>query len=329
MRRNIHSLLTSLLIFAGSTNIFSQATVKVTSKKDSAKKDTTITPKSPASFLGAVFSSFPGVTDDNPKGMVQDYFRFSIPLHSTHRDSGKTKISLFHNLFIQLTTSLIGTDNLTLSTLDSTISGTRNKFVNNLDLYHFASTIGKINLNLLDYQRWNGFTVYLDADFGIIRTNLTDSMPKQTRTNFTVNSAIYGLNLKFMSYQAQSKFNAEITGQLFWVNPATNSVTPGLNVEHSKLGDMQGSSKPFFFLNAQSEPFAGLDILFKYNTTSDPTNKSNIYLHFSAYDNFFSNRNLSYQNNFVQIQIGYALDISKLFPSQSPANNTPASSPKK
>jgi hypothetical protein len=116
---------------------------------------------------------------------------------------------------------------------------------------------------------------------------------------------------------------------VLWLSPSSGSINSKLNPQQSDIPDLSNTLNTSKSLVAENNfPYAQFDVLVQYltgnnavTTTSNQDNNtisnSNIFLKYSYTTNTAKGFGKRYPNNYFQFQIGYALDISKLFYAQS------------
>lgn len=292
-------------------------------------------------FMGAAFENFTGIQDDNPNNFLQFYARLSQPLNKAEGISydalGRDRFVWLRNLMFQL--SYGNTDNFKMYTTD--FFG--RKYVNRLDLYAHSYFTGTLNVNIISYimpKNWKLHTGdmchgYLDFFTSLAVTNVHDSgtavghsVKEDDMKKYNIKTSIWGLSAKLRFNNVfNTNFMIEVNPRLFWLYPSSKIVDPTLNPQNS---DMVGFNDSIFQYKSSSDtttlnsfkytgknvpPHYALDILIQYNTSDKKDNNSNIFLHYNYTSNFTgSGRN--FQNNYWQFQIGYSMDITKVFRSK-------------
>lgn len=306
--------------------------VLTNNSKDCIGKQSTV-------FLGAAYENFTGIPDDDPSSFSQVYARLSQPLNKAqgiekNAAGGKRFIPL-RNLMFQLTYG--NTDNFKM--YSTNFFGTH--YVNRLDLYAHSYFNGSININMLTYimpENWKLHTgdmahIYLDFFSSLITTNVIDTgISSSPATNKT-----YNIKSNLMGFTAKASFNKvfntnfmiEIGTKLFWLNPSSKIVNGSLNPQNSEIS---GTNDPTLSYVSRSDtatlngflvkgknvpPYYAIEALIQYNTGKTSDNSSNVFLHYQYVTNFAGNRLNNFSSNYWQFQLGYALDIGKIFPSKS------------
>ena len=76
----------------------------------------------------------------------------------------------------------------------------------------------------------------------------------------------------------------------------------------------QNLNKSFIAKTKQVSKYIGFEAVVLYNTAADPTaSSSNVFLRYSYTSNYPSINSQRYPNNYFQFQLGYNLDITKIF----------------
>ena len=293
-------------------------------------------------FLGAVYSNFTGIPDDNPAGFTSTYLRLS---HSLFQPEGICDSAnacqrwiAVRNFMFELTYNN-NNNNLKMYSLDTF----GNKYSNRLDLYTHAYFNGSLYLNLFtfvmpqtahflhkrdtsnrDRYKGDGAHFYLDAFTTLALANVIDSGMSHPSTGtlnptqtYTMKTNLYGLSFKYKTTDGvyNTPFNIELGLQLFWLFTSSNSINPNLNPQYNSIRDFnnaQNSSTHILASTPQVYPYLALNALVQYNTNRG-NSSSNIFLHYRYIDNYtYDFSNSHYHNNFFEFQLGYALDLSKL-----------------
>jgi hypothetical protein len=294
-------------------------------------------------FFGAAYANFTGIQDDDPSGYAQFYARLSQPLNHASGISYKAgfwrRFLFARNFILQLTYG--NTDNFKLYTYDTLGS----RYANRLDLFSHSYFNGNLSLNLLTFvvpKNWKKNEgdmahIYLDFFSSLAITNVIDTLKKNdpaTSKSFNVKSNVFGLNLKAAFSNAfDTRFNIEVASRVLWLSPSSGSINSKLNPQQSDIPDLSNTLNTSKSLVAENNfPYAQFDVLVQYltgnnavTTTSNQDNNtisnSNIFLKYSYTTNTAKGFGKRYPNNYFQFQIGYALDISKLFYAQSPTKS--------
>ncbi|NIG56444.1 hypothetical protein [Chitinophaga sp. Cy-1792] len=283
-------------------------------------------------FFGSAYANFTGIQDDDPKGFAQFYARLSQPLNKSDGIScdakGKKRFIFLRNFTLQMTYG--NTDGFKMYTYDTL----GNRYVNRLDLLAHAYFNGTFNLNALSFivpMNWNTNPsgdmahIYLDFIFGLAVTNVTDTLKASTPATdklYNIKSNYYGFNLKASFSDAfKSNFNIELAYKMLLIAPSTSIVNPNENPQNSNVSSIHypaNSTKSF--LNKGKYPYNQFDVWISYNTGSGSNGnqqaaKSNscIFIKYTLISNWAGASSRHYANNYFQFQIGYILDISKIF----------------
>jgi hypothetical protein len=288
-------------------------------------------------FLGAVYSNFTGIPDDNPGGFTSTYLRLS---HSIFQPEGIADKAKFNQRWIALRNFMFelsynnNNSNLKMYSLDTFGS----KYSNRLDLYTHSYFSGSLYVNLLTFvlpkyphlfnrrsvndsnrHMGDGAHLYLDVLTNLSIANVIDTGKSSeiAPITYSVKTAMYGLGFKYKTTNGVSKtpFNIELGLQLFWLYTSSNSINSNLNAPYNSIGDinnLQNRSKTVLASSSNIYPYLALNVLIEYNT--NPGNSSsNIFIHYRYIDNYIADFSTThYHNNFFEFQLGYALDLGKL-----------------
>lgn len=207
----------------------------------------------------------------------------------------------------------------------------RNIHTNRLDLLAHAFYNGELALNIVTFilpNEWNGCKgdaahLYVDFFSSFIATHVTDTFTKSdpsTLKTYIVESSIFGINAK--AAFTTPAFNIEAAAKIFEIHPWSSTVNPNLNVQTASESDVylkQNTNKTF--IRQSNPPYFQFDIMVQYNTGTLPAvsanqsktaSNSNVFLKFSHITNFANPTGNHYSNSYFQLQLGYALDITKL-----------------
>ncbi len=306
-------------------------------------------------FFGAVYSNYTNIQDDDPANFTQYYARLSQPLNKGEGIDKSAKLGkrfiFLRNLAFQITYG--NTDNFKLYTADFF----NNRNVNRLDLLSHAYFNGTVDANIFTFvipKIWKQHSgdmghIYLDIMSSLAVTNVIDSFPTATgntnpmNTNsnnqvYNIKSNIWGLNLKgHFNGVFNKNLNVDGGAKLFYVFPSSKIISPDLSPQSSDLSSYNSDSiykyttktqistlNSFLTTGKNVIPYYTLDLMFSYNTGSTENNNSNIFIRYQYTSNMIRSFSSNAPNNYWQFQIGYVLDITKVFPSQPTTASTPA-----
>ena len=236
------------------------------------------------------------------------------------------------NFFLQLTYG--NTSSFKMYTYDTL----NNKYVNRLDLLAHSYFDASFSLNILTFilpKSWGTSPsgdmahIYFDLFASLAVTNVTDTFSKSspaTDLNYNIKSNVFGLNVKASFSDAfNTNFNIDLGYRLMYISPSSSTINPNQSPQNSNVGSInyqQNSSKDF--LTKGNYPYNQFEVLVSYNTgaggttsnQSATTSNSNVFLKYTYVSNYAGVNSKHYANNYFQFQIGYVLDISKIFYSQ-------------
>jgi hypothetical protein len=282
--------------------------------------------KQTTKFFAAGFTNFTGIQDDDPKNYTQVYAYISQPLNRSagiQPDNMRARLIPFRNGYFQIVYG--NTDNFKMYTFDTL----NDKYVNKLDLMAHSYLNANLRLNLLTYiipqnhKEGDMAHLYLDLMTSLLLTNVTDTLQKSddaTNKVYNIKSSLYGINLRSKFNKVfDSKFGIEAGVELYEIFSLSSTTNNLLNPQSSNIGDIkyaQNSAKDF--ITKKSPLYTKLDVLLSYNTAaSDSKSESNVFLHYSFTGNYAKRDSKNYPNSYFQFQIGYALDITKIFSPKS------------
>ena len=296
--------------------------------------------KSRLQIFAALYSTPTTVRADDPK-LTQTYIRFNIPikeLNGIDYDAPfRKRCIFFRNIFTQVTyttnsnnvnyidSTSYRTNNLSLPSnyrspiLDSPFSA---RHVNRLDLLENANLNLSITLPVLTYvipqiKDYKGDFAHLYFETFYSLLGSTVSRANDTTTTVPVYSLMpgfdIGLRTEHTFLQGVPLF-VELTAKIYWIIPLSNSITPDLNFQYAKLSDYNVMMPGKHLLDPSNHPYYNFDALILYNTNkNNADSSSNVFAHFSFITNIVrpttSNTGHVF-NNFMQIQVGYGLNIS-------------------
>lgn len=277
------------------------------------------------SFMAAAFQKFTGIQDDNPENFTQVFAYVSQPLNKGQGIKGdsKKRFIWFRNAMFQITYG--ETEKFKMYAYDTL----NTKYVNKLDLFAHAHLNANATLNILTYilgENWKAHSgdmahIYLDAFTSLLITNVTDTTARNigsSKKTYNVKSNIYGLAISGIFKNAfESKFSIKGGWKLFWIFPYSSSVSGNLNPQNNNIHDLhlQQNSTKNFSLDKRF-PYYTFDVLMKYMTSKKEEDNSNIFLHYAYTSNFASKKSTNFYNNYFQFQLGYSMDITKIFKSK-------------
>lgn len=283
-------------------------------------------------FVGAVYGNFTGVQDDNPNGFVQTYARLSQPLNKydgiSVNSHFKDRWIPVRNFIVQLTYG--NTDNFKTYSVDTL----GDKYTNRLDLLAHSYFNGNIALNLVTFvvpENWRKHQgkgdlghVYFDIFTSFLVTKVTDTLlanDPATVKLYNVKSSVVGLNLK--AAFNSTDWNIEASFKPFIILPWSSYLNHNMNVQsgdYSSGSLAQNATKPFSL--SKNPVYFQFDVDIHYLTGKQPSNSggnvtsntsnSNAFIRFSHITNMRNNSGNHYPNNYWLLQLGYALDITKL-----------------
>lgn len=299
-------------------------------QRDSTRLGGTIKGAQKLQIYLTAYQNFPDVANDDPKGLTQAHLGFNVPLnHLNGKVSCNTWTPVFlRNFYIDgvFTTSSPKNYGPKIDSIN------KKPYVNLLDLYQFSyfSLTGRLNLVTFiispkcspttDHIYW-----CIDAMFGVERSN-TFSGPKND--SFPTDFGIYGLNSTAVWIIKKAPIIPVFNVQLFWLDPNTNSITPGLNSQYNKLSTDNGSS--LTYAHPETYPYANISCTLQYSLSSSSSNSGGnktptssptsgttptiFYANFAYCTNiiFGNGSNGRYHNNFLTLQAGLSLDINNV-----------------
>lgn len=270
-------------------------------------------------IMGAEYGNFNGVQSDDPIKYTQTYARLSVPFGRSDgiRQDAKLaegRLQLFRNALLQVTF------NSANKLQPFTDSVTNVHYSNKLDLlqYSYFNAIGNLNIVALiipSKKRKGDYAhIYLDAIAGLTGTTVSDS---NSSSSHTVYSNLYGFNSRvlFTNLNTNGKpIGIEGGFQFFWLVPSNNIVRTNQNFQIAQIDAATESQNPRKPLQAPyNMPFYRFNALIKFNTSKDDENSTNFFLNFSYIRNFAGSGGPFYVNQYMQFQIGVAIDIIKTF----------------
>jgi len=275
-------------------------------------------------FSGAVYTNFTGVADDDPTDFTQYYAMLSQPLRKIYgiKPTEKNRLISLRNLFFQITYA--NTDKFKLYSFDSLNS----KYVNRLDLFAHAYLKATMSLNLLTYlfpQRRKPIYgdhshLYLDGSLGFLSTNVADTLtrdPSVSSTSQSVHSLQFGWDaaIKFEKI-FNTNFQIQAGFKMFWIFTHTGTFNPLLNAQSINVTDRNNAQNSTKSIERKKNyPYYAMDVLISYNISSEPAkNTSNVFLHYFSTSNLAKAFGNNYPNYYFQLQLGVALEVTKIFP---------------
>lgn len=290
-------------------------------------------------FFGAVYGNFTGIKDDTPESFWQVHARLSQPLRrlkgisnsATHRQ----RLIFARNFLAQLSYS--NTSNFKTYTYDTL----NDRYTNPMDLLAHAYFNGTLGLNVFTYivpkfpgRKGDLGHIYFDLFTSYVVSNVTDSLTKDdpaSNKTYSVKSYLLGGNLK--ASFVGSQWNIETSCKGFVTFPwssAVNATLGPLTSDVRNISLAQNTDRKSF--RSGNRFYTQFELHVQYNTGNLPegsggkesktSNNSNIFLRFTSTTNWAGLGSKFYPNNYWQIQLGYALDITRLFNGQAaPAAN--------
>lgn len=288
-------------------------------------------------FFGAGYANFTGIQDDNPTGFSQFFARLAQPLNAANgikfNASIKERFIWFRNFIVQLTYA--NTDKFKLYSFDTL----QDKYVNRLDLFSHAYFNGNLSLNIVTFvvpkywkeKKGDMAHIYLDLITSMATTRVCDSSKgntAETVKTYIVKNNILGLNLKAAFQNVfDTRFSIEAAAKSYYIFPSTSTFNYKLNPHVENIEDVYSAknlNKPF--TAEKNKPYVEFGVQVLYSTGANPpesgnqdktSSNSNIFIRYNYITNFAKQAGKRYPNNFFQFQIGYSLDITKLFSNSS------------
>lgn len=291
------------------------------------KIDTTGVSQYPGfTLLGALYNNMPYIKDDNPPGFTQTYLRLSF-LRNCRKEYEPYKSRamtpyLLRNFFGQVLYSANVPDIKPYYGYKDGDSSKLMGYVNRLDLYQYANLHLTLMQNLItfvsnDRNYWKT-TIYIDGLAELNRTNVSDTINDETRN---VNSWLLGASTKarFKGLRENKLFRniaIEPYGQIFWINPLTNSFNYELNVQQANQSDMIKPENTGKLLTVPQQLYKKVGIVFMYSLQQKQKDEqvedeNSVFLHLAYTSNFYSSSNY-YFNSYFQAQLGLRINISTL-----------------
>ncbi|MBN8785474.1 MAG: hypothetical protein J0I84_00135 [Terrimonas sp.] len=291
-------------------------------------------------FFGAVYGNFTGIKDDTPESFWQVHARLSQPIRKLKGISTSAtrnqRFILFRNFLAQLTYS--NTTNFKTYSFDTL----NDRFTNPMDLLAHSYFNGSLALNIVTYvaPKYPGGKgdlghIYFDLFSSYVVSNVTDTLTKDdpaTTKAYSVKSFLVGGNIKAAFLGSQ--WNIEGSCKGFLTLPWSSSVNAILSPQTNDVRNIslaQNIDRNLF--RSGNRFYTQFELHVQYNTGKLPegsggkeskeTNNSNIFLRFISTTNWAGLGSKYYPNNYWQIQLGYALDITKLFNGEASPSSTP------
>ncbi len=280
-------------------------------------------------FFAAAFANYAGVQDDDPENFQQVYAYISVPLNRSggiRPDSNKQRDIWLRYTKLQLVYG--NTDKFKMYTLDTL----NDKYVNKLDLLAHAYFNANLGINILTYilpknhKTGDLGHAYLDFLSSLVITNVTDTLKSnddETNIKYNIKSSLFGLRLgaKFTKL-FNTRFGFEGGAEVFQIYSLSSTVNNSLNPQGSNIADLSLDwNKDKDFAYTKTPTYFKLDFLISYNTAADEKKESNVFLHYAFTSNYAKRNNRNHPNNYFQFQIGYALELSKIFAPKSDSEN--------
>ncbi len=289
--------------------------------------------QSPYDLSATILTGMPYIKDDNAAGFTQTYLETTF-WRTPRPCKYRYEFALFKTFFMQ---AYFSSNSGSANVFNNTIGTVTTNYVNKVDLYQHANSNINLHEDLLYFhfpkKRNNLWETQLfwDVMATYLRTNVTDTIQKNT-TN--MDSWLIGTNLsasfKNNNNILQLPVSFLLTGEVFWLNPMSNSYHTDLGFQYANSGgdktnayntnmNLTSATHPYFHFdgqvqfiiskqpdpkNPQTDPKADAG-----STTPKPTSNNRLFLHVGYTTELYRNTSKEFYNSYFQAQIGISIDI--------------------